>query len=240
MAAITPFRNNKQTFETVSLNDWIIAHPSEEELRTVFINMDRALKYIHEHGYCISIFYPTEIEILGNSPEWIQFKKLTALSKDPQRRREMIKEDIFHSSLIQIGIYSNSLKYINPEFVKENFDSFVQILPNDDVPYYRGVVQRGASVYFCEYVLEKRNKDLDNLEKQLDENGGVDKGRSLIKTSNRNIGVESITNDKINDEIYAQINGMRDAAFINYLIIPTLILVILVILGVISLVVSLF
>lgn len=239
MVAIIPFRDKNQAFEAVSLSEWIIAHPSEEELRTVFINMDRALKYIHEHGYCISVFYPTEIEVLGNSPEWIQFKKLIALSKDSQRRREMIKEDIFHSSLIQIGIYTNSLKYINPDFVKENFDSFIQLLPSDDVPYYRGVVQRGASVYFCEYVLEKRNKDLDNLERQLEENGGENKGRSLTKTSNRNIGVESITNDKINDEIYAQINGMRDAAFINYLIIPTLILVILVILGVISLVFSL-
>lgn len=238
MATIIPFRNKNQSIEAVSLSEWIAAHPSEEELRTVFINMDRALKYIHEHGYCIAVFYPTEIEVLGNSPEWIQFKKLLALSKDPSRRREMIKEDIFHSSLIQIGIYSNSLKYINPDFVKENFDSFIQLLPSDDVPYYRGIVQRGASVYFCEYVLEKRNKDLDNLEKQLEENGGADKGRSLTKASNRNIGVESITNDRINDEIYAQINGMKDAAFINYLIIPTLILIILIILGCIAFVFS--
>lgn len=235
---VVPFRNKNQVYEKVSLSDWIISHPSEDDLRTVFINMDRALKYIHEHGYCIEVFYPTEIEVLGNSPEYIQFKKLLELSSDPGRRREMIKEDIFHSSLIQIGIYTNSLKYINPNFVKENFDSFIQLLPSEDVPYYRGVVQRGASVYFCEYVLEKRNKDLDNLEKQLEESGGTDKGRLLTKTSNKNIGIESITNDKINDEIYAQINGMRDSAFINFLVIPTLILIVLLILGLITLMFS--
>lgn len=237
MVAI-PFRNKNQSYEAISLSDWIVSHPDEEDLRTVFVNMDRALKYIHEHGYCIKVFYPTEIEVLGNSPDCIQFKKLLELSSDPGRRREMIKEDILHSSLIQIGIYTNSLKYINPNFVKDNFDSFVQLLPAGDVPYYRGVVQRGASVYFCEFVLEKRNKDLANLEKELDE-GGTEKGRILQKSSNRNIGVESITNDKINDQIYAQINGMRDSAFINYLVIPALILVMLLVLSLISLVFSL-
>ncbi len=234
---IVPF--NKKSYEPVSLNDWIVAHPSEEELREVFINMDRALKYIHDHGYCIAVFYPTEIEILNNSPEMIQFKKLVSLSSDPLRKREMIKEDIFHSSLIQIGIYSSSLKFINPNFVKENFDAFTQFLPSGDVPYYRGVVQRGASVYFCEYTLEKRNKDLANLERQLEENGGTDKARSLTKTTNHNMGVGSITNDKINDEIYAQINGMRDSAFINYLLIPTLILLVLIMLGAVAFIFSL-
>ena len=76
----------------------------------------------------------------------------------------MIKEDIFNSSLIQVGIYSKSLKYLNPEFLKENFDDFPQFIPQGDVPYYRGVIQRGASVYFCEFALEKRKRDLEDLE----------------------------------------------------------------------------
>lgn len=234
--SIVPFR--ERDYEKVSLDIWVSNHSSEEELRTLFINMDRALKYIHDHGYCIGVFYPTEIEVLENSPEKIQFKKLVSLSTDSFRRKEMIKEDIFRSSLIQIGIYTNSLKFINPTVVKENFDSFVQLLPSEDVPYYRGIIQRGASIYFCEFVLEKRKKDLENLEKQIDESGGMKEGRLLTKTSNRNIGVESITNDKINDRIYAQINGLKDAAFVNYLVIPTLILVVLVILGIIALIFS--
>ena len=189
------FKN--KNYESISLAEWLSNHPSEEEIRTVFLNMDRALKYIHDHGYCIEVFYPTEIQILGNEIDHIQFKKLLELSKDIDRRRQMIKEDIFNSSLVQIGIYSNSLKYLKPEFVKENFDSFQQFIPSGDVPYYRGVIQRGAAVYFCEFAIEKSNRDLQDLERQLGEGGGD--GKALIKSSGKNIGIEAITNDKIND-----------------------------------------
>lgn len=234
MGDLLPFK--KKTYESISLADWLENHPSEEDLRCVFLNMDRALKYIHEHGYCIEVFYPTEIEILENEMDHIQFKKLLELSKDPERRRTMIKEDIFNSALIQIGIYSNSLKYLNPNFVKENYDAFSQFIPSGDVPYYRGVIERGASVYFCEFALEKRNRDLKDLEKQLGEGEG--NGKALIKNSGKNIGVESITNDKINDTIYSQINGLKDSAFINILIMPSLILGVLVILSIIAWVAS--
>lgn len=235
MGELVPFKKRK--YESVTLADWISSHPNEEDLRTVFLNMDRALKYIHEHGYCIEVFYPTEIEILENEKDHIQFKKLLELSKNPDVKRAMIKEDIFNSSLIQIGIYSNSLKYLNPDFVKENFDEFAQFIPGGDIPYYRGVIQRGASVYFCEFALEKRNRDLADLEKQLGEGDG--KGKQLMKQNGQNVGVGSITNDKVNDAIYSQINGLRDAAFINYLILPTVILITLVILGAIAWVISL-
>ena len=57
---------------------------------------------------------------------YVQFKKLVELSREYDIAKEMIKEDIFKSSLIQIGMYSNSLNHINPNFVKENFDSFAQ------------------------------------------------------------------------------------------------------------------
>lgn len=223
------FKN--KNYESISLAEWLSNHPSEEEIRTVFLNMDRALKYIHDHGYCIEVFYPTEIQILGNEIDHIQFKKLLELSKDIDRRRQMIKEDIFNSSLVQIGIYSNSLKYLKPEFVKENFDSFQQFIPSGDVPYYRGVIQRGAAVYFCEFAIEKSNRDLQDLERQLGEDGGD--GKALIKSSGKNIGIEAITNDKINDSIYSQINGLKDSAFINILILPTLVLLGLLVLSIV-------
>lgn len=228
------FKN--KNYESISLAEWLSNHPSEEEIRTVFLNMDRALKYIHDHGYCIEVFYPTEIQILGNEIDHIQFKKLLELSKDIDRRRQMIKEDIFNSSLVQIGIYSNSLKYLKPEFVKENFDSFQQFIPSGDVPYYRGVIQRGAAVYFCEFAIEKNNRDLQDLERQLGEGGGD--GKALIKSSGKNIGTEAITNDKINDSIYSQINGLKDSAFINILILPTLVLLGLLVLSIVVWVLS--
>lgn len=230
---IVPF---KQNYESMSLSDWVLSHPGEEDLRTTFLNMDRALKYIHDHGYCIQVFHPSAIEVLNNDEDYIQFKYLMELSGDPVTRKQMIKEDIFNSSLIQIGIYSNSLKYLSPEFLKENFDSFVQFLPPSDVPYYRGVIQRKAGVYFCEYALEKRNRDLEELENELGEMT-EESDRQYIRDFNSGV---SITNDKVNDVIYKQINGMKDAAFVNWLLVPTVVLGMLLLFGVITWLSSLF
>lgn len=234
MGDVVPFQKpeKKPGFESTTLDQWVKEHYSEEELRSIFLNMDRALKYIHDHGYCIEVFYPTEITVINNEDDHIQFNKLVELSSDPDIRREMVKEDIFNSSLIQIGIYSKSLKYLNPDFLRENFDEFAQFIPQDDIPYYRGVVQRGAAVYFCEFALEKRNRDLEELEKELGEEGG----KSLIKVPEN----EDITNNKINDQIYRQINGMRDAAFVNLLLIPTIILGMLLVFGIVSWLISYF
>lgn len=220
-ATVTSLNSKNNSVESVTLSEWINAHHSEDEMRSIFLNMDRALKYIHEHGYCIDVFYPTEINVLNNDDNYVQFKKLVELSKEYDIAREMIKEDIFRSSLIQIGMYSNSLNHINPDFVRENFDSFAQFIPQDDVPYYRGVVQRGASVYYCEYSVERRKKDLEDLERQLGDVSDADK--KAIETAPSDA---LMTNKKVNDMIYRQINGMSEAAFTNIALIPIVILMI--------------
>ena len=118
--------------------------------------------------------------------------------------------------------------------MKENFDSFVQFLPTGDVPYYRGIVQRGATVYFSDYALEKANRDFNDLENQLGEGSGRDSGgKALAKTGAFRVGIEPVSNDSINDSIYRQINGLKDSAFVSLLIIPTIILISLVVIGIV-------
>lgn len=207
---------------SVTLSEWVKSHHSEDEMRSIFLNMDRALKYIHDHGYCIDVFYPTEINVLNDDDRYIQFKKLVELSKDYEIANEMKREDIFRSSLIQVGLYTNSLNHLNPEFLKEQFDSFAQFIPQEDVPYYRGVIQRGASVYYCEYTIERKKRDLEDLEKQLGEVDEMDK-KAIEATPSE----AEMTNKKVNDLIYRQINGMSDAAFLNVAIIPIVILIIM-------------
>lgn len=219
-------------YESIPLDLWITNHPKEEDIRTVFLNMDIALKYIHEHGYCIEVFYPSEIEILNNELDHIQFKKLIELSKDPSIRQNMIKEDLFNSALIQIGLYFYSdglgltineiLANLKPDILKENFDAYSQVIPSGDIPYYRGVVLRGASVYFSEFALEKSNRELQELEKQLEAEG--DKNIENIPVNKK-----TPSNDRVNDNIYKQINGIKDSAFVSILAIPTLILIVVVI-----------
>ena len=217
-----------EKYESMSLDEWISFHSTDEEMRSVFLNMDRALKYIHEHDYCIEVFHPRYIDVLNNSDNYIQFKRLVELSSDSIIKRKMIQEDIFHSSLIQIAYYlkMNDLNQLNPDFLRENFDEIAQFIPSEDVPYYRGVIQRGASVYFCEYALEQRNRDLADLERQLGEDGSKEK--VYLKEN------VSITNDSVNDIIYKQINGLKDKAFVHTLLIPAIVLSLLLLFGLIS------
>ena len=219
-----------------TLLDWVKEHHSEEELREVFLNMDIALKYIHDHGYCIGVFYPSAIEVLYDRPDYIQFDHLVELSQNSVARKNMIKEDIFNSTLIQIGLYTNTLKQLTPKTLRENFDDFSRFIPEGDVPYYRGVVQRGASVYFNEYALEKMNRDLEQLDKQIQESEG---GRPLQK-SNGHYSAEPLSNNRINDDIYKQINGLKEAAFVSSLIIPTIVFISLFLMAFVSWIISLF
>ncbi len=234
------FPSNKQRskeVESVTLEDWIRMHPDEDDLRTVFLNMDRAMRYIHEHGYCIEKFHPSVIEILNNEADHVQFKLLMELSKNEMTARQMIQEDIFRSALIQLATYLkiSNISYLNPNFLRENFDQVAQFLPQGDVPYYRGVIQRGASVYFCEFALERRKHDLEELERQLGEEGESDSSTVDLDES-----TDDMVNRKVNDVIYKQINGLKEAAFVNLLLIPTISIAVLFLIGIILWIFSLF
>ena len=220
-----PF-NKKQEVDAVTLYDWYTLHHNEDDRRSLFVYLDKALKYIHDHGYCVGAFHPSLIFVLYDNPEYIQFTQLMEMPEDEDKRRDIIKEDIFRSSFIQIGLYSNTLSKLNPDFLINNFDSFVEFLPAGDVSYYRGVVQRGASIYFCQFDEEKAKRDLVELKRQF---GEEDNQNDPFSNTNRDI-----TNKRINDIIYKQISRYKDAAFVHFLIIPTVAFVLLTLFGVIS------
>lgn len=228
-----PFQKNE--VEKCNLLDWTNAHHNDEDMREVFLNMDIALKYIHDHGYCIEVFHPSKIEVLNDEPDHIQFDNLMELSQDPVTRKSMIREDIFRSSLVQIAIYTNTIRSLTPDFLREHFDDIARFLPEGDVPYYRGVVQRNALVYFNEYALEKMNRDLIQLEKQVQESEG-----EPVSASEERYATEPLSNDKINDAIYKQINGMRDVAFVSYLLVPTIAFISLFLIALVGWIISLF
>ena len=122
MNEINSFSSHNEQKET--LLEWISEHHNEEDMREVFLNMDIALKYIHDHDYCVQTFHPSRIMVLNNMPNHIQFSNIMPIDTNSITRREMIKEDIFKSSLIQIALYTNTLKYLSPSFanfLKEKF-----------------------------------------------------------------------------------------------------------------------
>lgn len=232
MASFVSLKNKDATADVMSLDSWINSFRNEEEMREIFLNMDRAMKYLHDRGYCIKSFDPRNIMILNNSINQIKLDTLP-LPKDLIERKKYVKDDIYNSSFVQIGIYSNCLPYLKKDFLKSNFDKFAEFLPEGDVPYYRGVIDRGASVYLCEYATEKANRDLIALEKDLsDDNKSTNK-------NNKHFFDDTSVNDKINDVIYKQISNKKDAAFVSFLLFPTALLVLGVVFALISLIVSL-
>ena len=239
--------DNKKTDNNSTLSSWLNIEHSDEELRQVFINMDLAMKYIHDRGYCIKSFSPKEIEILNNSLEQIKYKTLLEMPNNLFDKKELVKEDIYSSAFLQIGAYLNnhSLGYSNqsieeflsnlkPTFLRDNFDDFSTFLPESDVSYYRGVVQRGASVYLSEFVEEKRRRDLQNMEREFGEDSSnvqsntntmgnsKKKANVLVKSNGHSTGVYN--NDGINNSIYSQINK-PDAAYIVSIMIPILMVI---------------
>lgn len=234
MADVISYRDKDNISDAESLDSWISSFRDVEEMREIFLNMDRAMKYLHDRGYCIKSFDPCNIQILNNSINQIKFDILP-LPDDYVEKKKYIKEDIYNSSFIQIGLYSKCLPYLKRDFLKNNFDKFSQFLPDGDVPYYRGVIDRGASVYFCEYAMEKVNRDLAALETELaGEGASLNSGR----TKSKNLFDDTGINDKINDAIYKQLGNKRDAAFVSLLLFPTAILVLGVVFALISLIIS--
>ncbi len=225
MAKVINFEKEKANIE-VNLYDWtgregVLGNIGEEKMREVFLNMDIAMKYVHKHGYCVKSFSPFEIQVLDNSPKKIKFNTLLEMPDDNLLCQKLKKEDIFHSACLQIGLYTNSLKYLKEDFLRENFEQFAKNLPQEDVPYYRGVIQRGSEVYLSDFQLQKAKSDFETLQQQVGD--GSESSKMLVKTNGLGFK-EDISNDKINDDIYKQINGLKDKAFINYLIVPTIIL----------------
>ena len=190
---------SEQTDMTVS--DWIQLHHSEDELRGIFLNMDIAMKYLHDHGFCVEIFHPLKIFVLNGMADHIKFSAVP-LPTDYSAKEEAINKDIFNSALVQIGIYTKLLDRITPEFLKENFDDISILIPEDFVPYYRGVVQRNAKVYLSEYTVEKGRRDLETLENELN-----------VPDSDRVVQfpAQELEHNAINGKIYAYLTK-REAA----------------------------
>lgn len=222
----------KNKNSNVKLSEWLNSFHSDDELREVFVNMDVAMKYVHEKGYCIKSFNPKEIEILNNSLKQIKYNTLLEMPYNVYDQKELIKEDIYSSAFLQIGIYAKCLQYLKPNFLKENFNSFTIFLPESDVPYYKGIIERGASVYLSDYVEEKKKRDLQALENEIGGNNNSssnsnsnvnERGKSLIKSNGH--GYELVDqNREINDSIYAQLNR-KDAAFINFILLPAVLVI---------------
>ena len=87
--------------------------------------------------------------------------------------------------------------------------------------------------------MERRKRDLQELESQVEEDSGS-KDSTLVKSNVSIAGITPVNHDGINDGIYRQINGLNDSAFVNILIIPTIVFASMFLFGLLAWLVSVF
>jgi len=235
----------KSLNDDISLYDWY-GHDSdypvrtEEELRDVFLYMDMALKYIHDSGYYVYSFDPRNIILLDGKPDCVLYTIVMKLPSNMMERKKCVQGDIFLSACLQVGIYTNTLKHLNEDFLRDNFDEFAKHLPQGDVPYYRGVIVRNSAVYLCEFDVEKRKRDYESFVKEFEkENGKSSSDDEMINGANK---IEfALPSNKNNEYIYQTIDKRNsNAAFVSYLLIPTIIITVGVAIGLLLLLIGAF
>ena len=230
--------NNNDNNNMISLPQWIDVHYDDNSKQTLFLNMDRALKYINDHDYMVDDFSPSKIYVLFNDSQYIWFSSTSPLPDDFYKRDECIKKNIYDSSVLHVKLYYYSkglgldlesfLKKFDSSFLIEHLDDFFQFVPSSDIPYYRGVLQRNAGVYLCEFSLEKGKRELVSLGKDVGETINTD-----------NFQQESLTNDFINEYIYYYLSKQKkNAAFSYFLIIPTIIFFVALIVEIVLFIIS--
>ena len=218
--------------KVMTLSEWLQKYHMQEDLQNLFVNMDIAMKYIHDQGFYIESFALDRIKLLNDSIRLIRFEILAPFPNDITQQKELVRNNIFLSAVLQIGVYANCIQYFNTDtmqFLKENFNQFSMFLPQEDVPYYKGVIERGASVYYSAFVGERKKRELKELDKQLSGvDGGVNSsGKVLVKSNGlAELSAEDLIphNEKENGVIYKDLSK-KEAAFARALIYPIMILI---------------
>lgn len=181
---IIPFRHKE--IDSITLNEWLQSYRTNNQLQNLFVNMDIAMKYIHDQGYYISSFALDRISLLNHSIRQIQFQELAPLPYDISQQKQVVRDNIFMASVLHIGLYAKCLQHFTMNTIpaiKDNFQQFTIFLPPEDVPYYSGIIEKGASVYYSAYVGERKKRDLQNLEKEVSSGENNSSGKRLVKTN---------------------------------------------------------
>lgn len=210
----------------MDLKEYYETQPSAEDMQRLYYNMSTAMKYVHEHDYCIKSFNLSDIEVLDVEKKGpIRYK--TVVKMPITEENQLINEDIYNIAFIQIGIYSGTLNYLKPKFLKENFNMFAEFLPQDDIPYFRGVVERGASVYYCDFVAERTRREVETLQKEVGEGSAM----GIQKKKATSIG--SAFADKDTRNLYRDLDDAKQSAFVSFLILPIAMIVLGIVLSIV-------
>lgn len=203
---------------TITLRQWLDMMPDMEQKREMYLYGDMALNYLNDKGVIVESFDPADITLIDSDIKKIKFEKLY-----PSDDYNMLKDDLFGYAKLGIRMYLDYYDYLDDKFLKSKFNEFEFGLPQDDVNYFKGVIQRGSFVYFNEFDFELRKKKLKELDSEADPNDDINI-TDFKKPNNDNI------NSVIYDNTIDEITGFgrtriksRDAAFVEFMYYPVMV-----------------
>lgn len=166
----------------ITLKEWFMSYHTDDDFVKMFLIMDKTMKYIHDNGYYIINFNPKNIFIgVNNKEDYVIFNSLDVMDDDITNK---INNNIYNMAFLEVGLLSETLDYLKPEFLKQNFSQFKIFIPENLVNYYQAILVTGGRYYLFNYVDIKNQREVDALTKSLEEdNRGSKKGHSKVKAT---------------------------------------------------------
>lgn len=221
----------------MNLREYLRYTNKEEDLQKLFYNMSKTMKYIHGYDYYISSLDASNILIKNVeklSP--IQYNNLKKVPFDDNG--DLINRDIHNLAILQVASYTDLLDYVRPgdqryeQFLKDSYDEYKSLIPENDERYIDGMINRDSVVYYSDYVDRRTELDLERLQKEVnggkEADGGFAHGIQKVKSTSG--GSAYADADKETKDLYSNIMENRQAAFTNFLILP----ITMILLGIIS------
>ena len=165
-----------------TLDDYTKTYHNNDEYTRLFYVMDSTMKYIHGKGYYVINFNPKNIVVgvTNDNRDYVDFKSIDVMDDDITNK---INNNIYNLAFLEIGILSETLEHLKPEFLKENFSQFKIFIPENLVNYYQMILVNRGHTYLCDYIEIKNKQEISKLNKALLEEGGAGKGRSYVKST---------------------------------------------------------
>lgn len=196
----------------ISLADWAPMHDSMEEKREFLLNADIALKYLNSNGMRVDSFDFNDIFIVDGNLREIKYNVISNVGTVTPAD---VKSNIYEESKMALYLYLYPCEYIDDNFLKKHFTEFSFAFPSDDVPYYKGIFERGASVPFSDFDFQKRKMELEKLSDATKKDGDSDLMGDIDFSM-----LSKPNNDEINKKLY------REAAFAKTIALSTIISVV--------------
>ena len=188
-----------------TLDEYTKTYHNNDEYTRLFYVMDSTMKYIHGKGYYVINFNPKNIVVgvTNNNEDYVNFKSIDVMDDDITNK---INNNIYNLAFLEIGLLSETLDYLRPDFLKQNFSQFKIFIPENLVNYYQMILVNGSHHYLSEYLEIKNKQEITKLTKSLEEDGGSSRGRSYVKSTghygnddNNVVDFPSIPKKKDND-----------------------------------------